>query len=107
MTLTPLRIPRAIWLHAQRIDVEEAPTLMFQEDNLGHAAYREYKIRLQRNEQAYPRPQYSIEQAYLHELVHWILHTMGEEELRSNEKFIDVFASLLHQALVMAEYDDA
>lgn len=103
---TPLRIPKALWLHARRIEIDMVPRLMYAEDTLGHAAYREDKIRLQRNEQSYPLPQRNIEQVYLHELVHWILHTMGEYDLRSNEKFVDVFASLLHQAFVMAEYDE-
>ena len=38
------------------------------------------------------------QQIFCHELVHAILANMGEDELNSNEKFVDVFGSLLHQA---------
>ena len=37
------------------------------------------------------------EQSFIHELVHWILYVMGEEELRKNEKFVEVFAQFLYQ----------
>ena|SRR5688572_1735757 len=39
-----------------------------------------------------------IQQVFCHELVHAILSNMAEEELNGNEKFVDVFGSLLHQA---------
>lgn len=38
------------------------------------------------------------QQVFCHELVHAILHNMGEVELNANEKFVDIFGSLLHQA---------
>ena len=37
------------------------------------------------------------QQIFCHELVHAILHNMGETDLNENEKFVDVFGSLLHQ----------
>ena len=40
------------------------------------------------------------QQVFCHELVHAILHTMGENRLNGNEKFVDLFASLLHQVWV-------
>lgn len=44
--------------------------------------------------------------AYLHELVHAIMHAMGEVELYGNEKFVDLTAGLIHQALTSATYGD-
>lgn len=44
-------------------------------------------------------PRESTEQAFLHEVVHWILYIQNEHELRMNEKFVDVFAQLLYQVL--------
>lgn len=44
-------------------------------------------------------PMSSIEHTYLHEVVHLILRHMGEDELYKNEKFVDLFAGLLHQVL--------
>ena len=43
------------------------------------------------------------QQIFCHELVHAILHSMGEIKLNENEKFVDVFGSLLHQAWVTIE----
>ena len=37
------------------------------------------------------------QQIFCHELVHSILHSMCEEKLNGNEKFVDLFGSFLHQ----------
>lgn len=49
-----------------------------------------------------------LEHTFLHELVHAILNGMGETRLSDSEKFVDVFAAMLHQALIsyVGEYDD-
>ena len=44
-------------------------------------------------------PADKIQSVYIHEVVHYILHTMGEVELSANEKFVETFSSLLHQFL--------
>jgi hypothetical protein len=41
----------------------------------------------------------SKQQNYCHELVHWILYVMSEDDLRNNEKFVETFSFFLHQAL--------
>lgn len=46
----------------------------------------------------------AVEHAFFHELVHAILVQSGESELNQNEKFIDIFAGLLHQAMKTAKY---
>lgn len=43
------------------------------------------------------------QQIFCHEVVHAILHTMAEEKLCSNEKFVDLFGSLLHQVWTTVE----
>lgn len=40
--------------------------------------------------------------AYLHELTHAILNAMSEDRLYKNERFVDTFSGLLHQALCTA-----
>ena len=45
-----------------------------------------------------------VEHTYCHELVHYILKCMGEEELYKNEKFVDVFGGLLHQYLTTTKF---
>lgn len=44
-----------------------------------------------------------LEQAFLHELIHWVLYMMYEDDMKNNEKFVDVFAHFLHQALTTQE----
>lgn len=46
----------------------------------------------------------TIEHTYLHELVHTILKSMGENELYKNERFVDLFAGMLHQILKTSKY---
>lgn len=38
-------------------------------------------------------------QVFCHELIHSILGVMGEDEINSNERFVDLFGTFLHQAL--------
>jgi len=47
------------------------------------------------------------QQAYFHELTHWILYILNENELRCNEKFVDLFSHLLYQALKTAKYQES
>ena len=42
---------------------------------------------------------------FLHELVHTILQTMGEDELNKSEKFVCTFSSFLCEALTSSKYD--
>ena len=42
---------------------------------------------------------------FYHELTHCILHTMGENELNNNEKFVCCFAGFLAEAMRSAEYE--
>lgn len=98
-------IPQAIWLNAQRVAVEFRDDLIHKEGCLGHAAFREMAIRIQGATKGRPRFNAEIEVTFFHELIHWILHCMGEEDLGVNEKFVDTMARLLHQAIVMAEFE--
>lgn len=50
-----------------------------------------------------PIGQSMLEHTYLHEITHLILDTMGENELYYNEKFVDLFAGLLHQVLITSK----
>ncbi len=50
-------------------------------------------------------PDIKLEGTFCHELVHIMLYFAGEHELRNNEKFVDVFSGLLHQALTTAVYE--
>ena|ERR1035437_7264784 len=49
-------------------------------------------------------PEDKKEHTFYHELIHHILTIMGENKLNNNEKFVDMFSGLLHQAIKTAEY---
>lgn len=68
-------------------------------DPIGHADYANQRIILNSGIVTDDM----LEQAYLHELTHFILFVMGYPELRDNEKFVDLFAHFLYQAQVSKE----
>ena len=75
------------------------------DDCVGRASFRRGEIHLQAHDNVYPRRPEMVEHTFLHELIHHILDTMGESELRDNEKFVDILSGLLHQAFRTAKYD--
>lgn len=96
-------IPNRFDLHGITYRVIHEPDLIANNDNLGEAGYRRGEIRLQA---LLPGSWIQADrqgQVFCHELVHVILHQMHDER-RDDEKFVDLFASLLHQALSSAEY---
>lgn len=99
----PIRIPKSFDLYAQTINITWHDDLILRNDARGEAHQRYNQIKM---DTMVGRPESMKEQTFYHEKVHLILHQMGEEELANNEKFVDTFASLLHQADASAEYDD-
>jgi len=90
-----LIIPQSFQLGGLTIDV------LFQEKiakNAGMIGVADYAVQQIRLDPTIATKQ-TTEQAYFHELTHWILFTMGEAELCNSEKFVDVFAHFLYQAL--------
>ena len=90
-----MTIPRQTELGGIVITVELDPTLHQQKGMIGEARYAEQKIVID------PRVagRDTTEETYYHELVHFILFIMNEDELRNNEKFVDIFAHFLYQAV--------
>jgi len=99
-----MKIPKRFKLHGHTITVEYSIDLRDEDDAVGKASYRGQKIILQPICVGYSRPKTSIEQTFLHELTHHILHEMAEYDMMNNEKFVDLFSALLHQALTTMEY---
>lgn len=64
---------------------------------LGRCYHATGIIKLSKKWQGFNLPEDSIEQTFYHELTHAILSEMGEEELSSNERFVQGFSMLLHQ----------
>lgn len=101
-----IRIPKRFKLLGRTITVEYEPMLDGKFGCTGEARYTTDTIALQPNTDTFNRPTAQQEHVFLHELTHHILNEMNEHDLRGNEKFVDVFSGLLHQALVTAEYED-
>lgn len=91
-------IPKSFQLGGMTIDVQFQEKLAEQVGMIGIADYLSQQIRIDPTMAVKPM----IEQTYLHELTHWILFTMNEPELCQNEKFVDIFAQFLYQALKTA-----
>ena len=100
-----LRIPKSFQLLGQTITVEWMDRLIEDQDAVGESHYRKNRIVLQQHNDGIVRPQTQSEATFCHELVHWIFFMMNEDDLRKNEKLVDVFGRLLHQALITMEYE--
>ena len=94
-----VRIPKAFTLGGTRITTEYKAQVDEHNTLAGAACYDDQKVVLLSTMVGDHR-----EQVFCHELVHHILHKMGESKLRGNEQFVDVFSTFLHQYLKTAEY---
>lgn len=47
-----------------------------------------------------------MSQVFFHELVHHVLFLIHREDLSDDETFVDLFGSLLHQAITTMKYED-
>lgn len=100
-----MNIPDKFKLHGQTIKVILTNKLVHNSDVVGEARYRDNTILIQDNGEQVNMIISKMEQVFFHELVHYILNAMGEDKINSNDKFVDLFASLLHQAITTFEYD--
>jgi len=99
-----MRIPERFKIAGQTIEVEFDAKHMDRESMLGTAYYRYNKITLVPSIEEKHLDRQRIEEIFWHEAVHFILHQMGEHELKSNEKFVEMFSGFLHQVLTTMEY---
>lgn len=90
-----MNIPKRFKLLDHTIDVEVNNDLLAANNAYGTCNYVEKKVKIQNK--GIKKSQ--VDHTFMHELVHLILDTMGETELKENEKFVDVFSGLLSQAM--------
>jgi hypothetical protein len=90
-------------LYGQTIEVKYCDGLVQDNDNVGEARYRKNQIMIQRSCDRVRIKKEQMEHTFLHELVHWYFYSLGEEELRKNEKLMDTLAGLIHQFYQTAE----
>lgn len=98
-----MTIPAKFKLFAKTITVIGQSDLVKDKGLYGQADYTDSTITLQVSVAGFTRSQESIEQTFYHELCHHILYSMSEKALQNNEKFVDLFSRLLHQALTTQE----
>jgi hypothetical protein len=105
--VNPFPIPKSFFLFGQEYTIEWVESLVQKAGAVGQSRARDHCIQLQPNREACPRPESDIEETYFHELTHTVLVAMGRDDLSEDEKFVDIFASLLHQSFVTSEYPKA
>ena len=88
-----MRIPKKFNLAGLTIKVKIEDDLVESKKCIGEARYSKQEIAIDTS----AAPKELTEQSFYHELTHWILYMMGEEELRNNEKFVDIFAHFWYQ----------
>ena len=96
-------IPKSLNVGGQTISVNIKDRL--ESDKLGECCVAEARIDIAKTfngrEQANP----SQLNTFYHELVHCILDTMGENDLRGNEKFVSCFSSFLCEGMNTLKYE--
>lgn len=100
-----MKIPERFEMFGHTFTVQFDKQLVRRNEAVGEAHYRFKEILLQSDCEGVPMQDSQLEQHFWHEVVHHILNEMGEIELRDNEKFVDVFGSLLQQVLATSQGD--
>lgn len=88
-----MNIPNEVNIAGISIRVEFSTDLP--EGCIGKADYQNQKIVINKDFAG----RHLTEQTFYHELVHWILFVMGENELKGNERFVDLFSHFIYQAV--------
>jgi len=99
-----IKLPQSFYLHGQKINIIMVDHIASENGSLGEARMTKNEIAIQQNSAGFKRPQTQVEQTFYHELVHFILHHMGQDELCGEEQFVDGFSQLLHQAMASMEF---
>lgn len=98
------KIPKKFKLFGTTYNVEFNTEKMNNESSLGFAEYTKALITLTRTYKGEALAGDVVIDTYYHEKVHMILDAMGENDLSSNEKFVEVFSRLLRQLDDTSEY---
>ena len=88
-----MEIPGKIRIGGQDIDVCIVERI--EGEKLGQICVAEGKMLIADNFSTSKQSESSKVNTFIHEVVHGVLNTMGENKLSSDEKFVTTFASLL------------
>ena len=102
--MNEIKIPKEFQLFGIKIIIEFNEDRCDDKNAFGLAEFGKQKIVLCRMEGRDLLPTEKVEKIYFHEVTHQILDYMHEFDLSKNEKFVNIFSSLLHQALKTAKY---
>ena len=99
-----MKIPARIKVGGQTIEVRKVEIL--DRNYLGECRIAEGVIEVaEKYDRNTPISETCQINSFLHEAVHAILDTMGENDLSNNEKFVCTFSSFLTEIFLSAEYD--
>lgn len=85
-------------LLTHKIQIEYTDELVSDHGALGISKFIRQKISIQPGVDGVPLTESAVEHTLWHEIIHFILHYMGETELNANEQFVDLLAGLVVQA---------
>jgi hypothetical protein len=105
MTVKHRQIPRKMRVGSRTYSVEVVEAMI--EKNLMGRTYspdRNIKIGLKSNSTGRVYRPSEVHDTFWHEVVHAILHDMGEDALNRNERFVTRFANRLTKAIETARF---
>lgn len=94
-----MKIPRQFELLGHTITVEYDQQLLHKDNCLGLAVYRDNKIILQPSTDDNPLPKEKALSYFCHELMHFLLFFAEQDDLRQDEKAVNLMGNLLMQFL--------
>ena len=88
-----MKIPNKIRIGGQDINISIKDRLV--DDKLGTICLASGELNIAEKFHEYNQSESSQVNTFIHEVVHGVLDTMGENKLSSDEKFVSTFSSLL------------
>ena len=101
-----MKIPTSFNLLGYTIAVQYDPSLDFNDNATGMAHYRTKRIRLQPSSSSHPVHPLDEERTFIHEVLHQCLHYMERNDLCEDEKFVNLLAGMIHQAITTAKFEE-
>ena len=105
-------IPARFKLLGQTIYVYFLPDVFTDHDgHFGFSSYRKNQIHLRPSTSVLPLSNEQTEQTFWHELTHFVLYHAGaaysgkKDYMHQDEEFVDLVASLYHQAISTFEFE--
>lgn len=88
-----MKIPSKIRIGGQDVEIRIVDHI--EEEKLGQICMAEGKLLIADNFSTRKQSESSKANTFIHEVVHGILDTMGENELSGNEKYVSTFSSFM------------